>query len=139
MLTGSSGTLISWKSGKTTDVPLWDQMEGAWLWTQEALCVTGVMTRHAMGYFHHGGVLCTFSNREQPQNRGKRSCGLSGQAAWTVHHVQKHTLQPARRAAVLGQPSSLRPHCIDTLISEIQRRPVLYASMFTVNRASEIK
>ncbi len=22
-----------WKSGKTTYVPLWDQMEGAWLWT----------------------------------------------------------------------------------------------------------
>jgi hypothetical protein len=30
----SSETLIGWKSGKTTYVPLWDQMEGAWLWTQ---------------------------------------------------------------------------------------------------------
>jgi hypothetical protein len=35
--TGSSGTLISWKSGQTTFIPLWDwwdRMEGAWLWTQ---------------------------------------------------------------------------------------------------------
>ncbi len=31
MQTGSSGTLIGWKSGQTTFVPLWDWMEGAWL------------------------------------------------------------------------------------------------------------
>ncbi len=30
MQTGSSGTLIGWKSGQTTFVPLWDWMEGAW-------------------------------------------------------------------------------------------------------------
>ncbi len=30
MQTGSSGTLIGWKSGQT---PPWDRMEGAWLWT----------------------------------------------------------------------------------------------------------
>jgi hypothetical protein len=34
MQTGSSETLIGWKSGQTTFVPLWDQMEGSWLWTQ---------------------------------------------------------------------------------------------------------
>ncbi len=34
MQTGSSGTLIGWKSGQTTFVPLWYWMEGAWLWTQ---------------------------------------------------------------------------------------------------------
>ncbi len=33
MQTGSSGTLIGWKSGQTTFVPLWDWMEGAWLRT----------------------------------------------------------------------------------------------------------
>ncbi len=33
MQTGSSGTLIGWKSGQTTFVPPWDRMEGAWLWT----------------------------------------------------------------------------------------------------------
>jgi hypothetical protein len=33
--TGSSRTLIGWKSGQTTFAPLWDRMEGAWLWTQE--------------------------------------------------------------------------------------------------------
>ncbi len=26
--------LIGWKSGKTTYVPLWERMEGAWLWTR---------------------------------------------------------------------------------------------------------
>ena len=38
----------------------------------------------------HEGVLCTFSNRSAP-DRGKW-CGPSGPAAWTVHHVQNHTL-----------------------------------------------
>jgi hypothetical protein len=33
MQTGSSVTLIGWKSGKTTYVPLWVRMEGAWLRT----------------------------------------------------------------------------------------------------------
>ncbi len=33
--TGSSGTLIGWKSGQTTFIPLWDRMEGAWLYTLE--------------------------------------------------------------------------------------------------------
>ncbi len=33
MQTGSSETLIGWKSGQTTFVPTWDRMEGAWLWT----------------------------------------------------------------------------------------------------------
>ncbi len=33
MQTGSSETLIGWKSGQTTFVPLWDWMEGAWLRT----------------------------------------------------------------------------------------------------------
>ncbi len=37
MQTGSSGTLIGWKSGQTTFVPLWDRMEGAWLRTQYGL------------------------------------------------------------------------------------------------------
>jgi hypothetical protein len=39
----------------------------------------------------------------------------SGQAAWTVQHIQNHILlvtiiQLARWAAVSSQPSSLRPH-----------------------------
>ncbi len=41
MQTGSSGTLIGWKSGQTTFVPLWNWMEGAWLRTQPRLdCAT---------------------------------------------------------------------------------------------------
>ncbi len=35
MQTGSSGTLIGWKSGQTTFVPLWDRIEGAWLRTEQ--------------------------------------------------------------------------------------------------------
>ncbi len=40
----------------------------------------------------HDGVfvLCTFSNRSCPDR--DKWCGPSGQAAWTVHHVQNHTL-----------------------------------------------
>ncbi len=41
MQTGSSGTLIGWKSGQTTFVPLWDRMEGAWLRTQRRRSWTG--------------------------------------------------------------------------------------------------
>jgi hypothetical protein len=37
MKTGSSGTLIGWKSGQTTFVPLWNRMEGAWLWTASGI------------------------------------------------------------------------------------------------------
>jgi hypothetical protein len=60
----------------------------------------------------HDGALCTISNRAAP-DWGKW-CGPSGQVVWTVHHVQNQPcwvtlLQPARRAAMLGQPSSLRP------------------------------
>jgi hypothetical protein len=36
MQTGSSGTLIDWKSGQTTFVPLWDRMEGAWLMAMDS-------------------------------------------------------------------------------------------------------
>ncbi len=39
MQTDSTGTLIGWKSGQTTFVPLWDRMEGAWLWTLEKVVI----------------------------------------------------------------------------------------------------
>ncbi len=32
MQTGSSGTLIGWKSGQTTYFPLWGRLDGAWLY-----------------------------------------------------------------------------------------------------------
>jgi hypothetical protein len=35
MQNGFSETIIGWKSGQTTYVPLRDRMEGAWLWTQK--------------------------------------------------------------------------------------------------------
>ncbi len=73
------------------------------------LCVTQPMT-----------VFCVHLVIDQPPDRGKW-CGPSGHSAWTVHHVQitpcwgqcwvrVTLLQPARRAAVLAQPSSFRPH-----------------------------
>jgi hypothetical protein len=74
-------------------------------------------------------VLCVHSVLEHQQQQlylpEARSCaaseqgklyGPSRQAAWIVHHFQNHALlghsPPAsRRAAVLGQRSSFRPHC----------------------------
>ncbi len=47
MQTGSPGTLIGLKFGQTTYLPLWDRMEGAWLWTQVMFNIwtTGAMDR----------------------------------------------------------------------------------------------
>ncbi len=47
MQTGSSETLIGWKSGQATFVPPWDRMEGAWLWT----LVSSVV-------YPHGSAIC---------------------------------------------------------------------------------
>jgi hypothetical protein len=38
MQNGTSETLIGWKFGKTTYVPLWDRMEGAFLWSLDRDC-----------------------------------------------------------------------------------------------------
>jgi hypothetical protein len=63
----------------------------------------------------HDQVSCAFSNRS-PQTwasglvrQGKRhgpSFTVTITPCWVIF------LQPARRAAVLGRPSSLRPHCL---------------------------
>ncbi len=47
----------------------------------------------------HDGVLCTCSNRSSPDR--DKWCNPSGQAAWTVHHVQSKALlghSPASQA-----------------------------------------
>jgi hypothetical protein len=49
MQTGSSGTLIGWKSGLTTYVPLRDRMEGAWLWTQLQIKLIKLIEKTATG------------------------------------------------------------------------------------------
>jgi hypothetical protein len=41
-----------------------------------------------------------------------------------------HSIQPARRAAVLGQPSSFRPHCTHTLLILSSANPVSTSSLF---------
>jgi hypothetical protein len=55
----------------------------------------------------HDGVLSTFSSRSDP-DRGKWA-GPSGQAAWTVHCVQNHTLlghsPPASQAGRRAGPA----------------------------------
>jgi hypothetical protein len=63
---------------------------------------------------YYDDVLCTISNRSAPD----RASGMvrQGQAAWTAHHVQNHTLRghstPASQAGRrVGPSSSLRPHC----------------------------
>ncbi len=54
----SSGTLIGWKSGQTTFVPLRDRMEGAWLWT---LSRYGMNGRSQM----QGGKKLYFAERDK--------------------------------------------------------------------------
>jgi hypothetical protein len=49
------------------------------------------------------------------------------QAVWPVHHIQNHAcrvtfLQPVRRAVVLDQSSSLRPHCIQYILQHRNKR-----------------
>ncbi len=61
----------------------------------------------------HAGVLCTFRNRSAP-GRGKW-CDPSGQSAWLsiaykIKPCWVTLIQPARQAAGLRRPSSLRPH-----------------------------
>jgi hypothetical protein len=58
MQTGSSGTLIGWKSGQTTFVPLWDWMEGAWLRTlKSTVSNVFVLLGHFSGRFGHVRVV----------------------------------------------------------------------------------
>jgi hypothetical protein len=75
---------------------------------------------HDVGY---DGWLCTFTILQQLKISSARSWAApvtatgtvqKNQVVWPVHHGQNHSsratlLQPARRAALLGQPSSLRP------------------------------
>jgi hypothetical protein len=78
MQTGSSGTLIGWKSGQTTFVPLWDRMEGAWLrtlygsisilstpykWSDN----TSGKTRGGTGYFKYREVKTGFCRNRSRQ------------------------------------------------------------------------
>jgi hypothetical protein len=74
----------------------------------------------------HDRWLCTFTIIQQLETQSARSWAApvwatgtvqKRQAVRPVHHVQNYIcrvtlLQPARQAAMLGQPSSLRPHCI---------------------------
>ncbi len=76
MQTGSSGTLIGWKSGQTTFVPLWDWMEGAWLRTQLGMgqfingeCVLGISRQQSnLLYILWEFILVTISSRINKQN-----------------------------------------------------------------------
>ncbi len=76
----------------------------------------GLLENQAMPFLRdvaHYGVLCTLGNRSAP-DRGKW-CSPSGQAAWTVHHVQDDTLLgPSPPASHVGRRAgpglySIRP------------------------------
>jgi hypothetical protein len=57
MQTGSSETLIGWKSGKTTCVPQWDRMKGAWLWILLGwICLFGVAVSWSNRPFMKGSL-----------------------------------------------------------------------------------
>jgi hypothetical protein len=64
----------------------------------EVICVTGLMTRHAMCDFHYVGIFCTFRNIEAP-DRGK-----SGLVRQSRRHKPSTTykIRP-------GSPSSSQP------------------------------
>jgi len=57
---------------------------------REGMGLLGYQAMPSLRDIAHDGVLCAFSNRSAP-DQGKRYVP-SGQAAWTVHHVQNHTL-----------------------------------------------
>jgi hypothetical protein len=81
----------------------------------------GLLEYHAMPSLRdvaHDRWLCTFIMKQQQEIPSARSWAAPVRASETVqpvHHVQNESYRvtpflPARRAAVLGQPSSLRPH-----------------------------
>ena len=80
------------------------------------------------------GVLCTFRNRSAPDR--DMWCGPLGQAAWTVHHVQNHTLMghspPASQAGRRVGPAlySLRPLCCHLLPETDLLTALVYADEY---------
>jgi hypothetical protein len=137
MQTGSSGTLIGWKSGQTTFVPLWDRMEGAWQWTQQAsvphpppppLWFEGGGRAHSLAgegmgesQFRrrdiHCGILCTFVTAGAPvagvtgwKENNRTTCGLVVESADQMDHVGDviQILELKRRHILLS--SQLRTH-----------------------------
>ncbi len=69
MQTGSSGTLIGYKSVQTTFVPLWDRMEGAWLRSLDFPAIPNVeaatMTAapsHVLSPEYTAQCTCTYSH-----------------------------------------------------------------------------
>ncbi len=78
MQTGSAGTLIGWKSGQTTFVPLWDWMEGAWLRTQ-----------FTAGGYKEMSSICADPRNTSPNEGGGGggSWGVSANEYSCAHHV----------------------------------------------------
>jgi len=61
--TGSSETLIGWKSGKTSCVPLWDRIDGAWLWT---LCIPEALFHTHLRISTHGALFLSHTSISLP-------------------------------------------------------------------------
>ncbi len=66
MKTGSSGTLIGWKSGQTTFVPLWDWMEGAWLRTLASIPASSDTVESEGRQMKHGWISYINVHNKQP-------------------------------------------------------------------------
>ncbi len=68
---------------------------------REGMDLPRVQAMPSLRVIAHDGVLCTFINRSAPDR--DKWYDPSGQAAWTVHHVQNHTLPghspPANQAS----------------------------------------
>jgi hypothetical protein len=95
---------------------------GLWLWSERTHGSTRVPGHAFLAWCSTMVVYIYFVTavgNSEARNRAApvRATGTvrKRQAVRPAHHVQNHTwrvtlLQPDRRAAVLGQPSSLRPH-----------------------------
>ncbi len=103
---------------------------------------------------YYDGWLCTFTIQQQLDISLAHSWAALFRAAGTVrkrqavrpvHHIQNHIcrvtlLQLARRAAVLDQPSSIRPHWCTVSTTEMnkyRRKSRVHAAVFNITRLSD--
>ncbi len=101
MQTGPSEVLIGWKSGKTTYVPLWDRMEGAWLWTQPVLIFPSWWNVRQKSAF---AILCVYSVEAPP-----RIYQLRESVSWTLNVTEHKTSNGTKLYKRLqGQESILK-------------------------------
>ncbi len=103
MQTGSSEPLIGWKSGKTTYLPLWERMEGSWLWTQPVLIFPSWWNERQKSAI---ATLCVYSVEAPPRIYQLRD---SVSWTWTLHVTEHKTSNGTKLYKRLqGQESILK-------------------------------